>query len=146
MCIRDRFISEFEFAKFNHGSALIAGLRSGDILPYSAPHGTCLPTAHYLDIYEFRLQCLDERHESKRTEHMKSLRFDAADLCDGLRAHPTDTCELWSFTESPRFLYGVFVAHESRIILGCIRSVDNRMITPDLRNELWGESEKDSGG
>ena len=82
--------------------------------------------SHYLDIYEFRLKRLDER--TQHTEHTTSLRFDTANFCDGLRAHPTDTCELWSFTESPHFTYGVFVGHKSRLVLGCIRGVDDRLI------------------
>ena len=70
---------------------------------------------------------------------------DTADLCSGLRGHQTDRCELWSFTEAPYFKYGVFVGHESRIILGCIRGVDDRLITPETRIELWGEITPDSG-
>lgn len=142
----DRFISEFELAPFNHGAELTSGLRSGDILSLSPPHETRLPTTHYLDIYEFRLERLDQLPKPKQTEHMKSTRFDMVDLCEGLRAQPTGTCELWNFIWSQRFLYGVFVGHESRIILGCVRSIDSMSITPNVRNELWGESARDSGG
>ena len=132
----DDFISEFELARFNHGSEVISGLRSGDVRSLSPPHETRLPTTHYLDIYEFRLERLDERLELKHTKDMESLRFDTTDLCDGLRGRPTDTCELWTFIKPQRFLYGVFVGYESRIILGCIRSVDNLPITSDIRNKL----------
>ena len=141
-----RFVSEFESAQFNHHQKLISGLRSGGILLRSPPSESLSPVSHYLDIYEFRLKRLDQCPEPQQTEHMKSLRFDAANFCDGLRAHPTDTCELWSFTESPHFTYGVFVGHESRVILGCIRGVDDRLINSDTRLELWGKHAPGSGG
>ena len=140
-----RFISEFESTPFNHQQKLISGLRSGEVSLHSAPKEKLLSISHFLAVYEFRLQHLEKRFGSKHTSHTKSLRYDTADLCSGLRGHQTDRCELWSFTEAPYFKYGVFVGHESRIILGCIRGVDDRLITPETRIELWGEITPDSG-
>jgi hypothetical protein len=141
-----RFLSEFETAQFNHASKLVSGLKSGAINLHSAPRESRSPVSHYLNIYEFRLKRLDQRSESQQTEHTKSLLFDTANLCNGLQSQPTDTCELWSFTETPYFTYGVFIGHESRMILGCIRAVDNRLVNPEIRTELWGEPASDSGG
>ena len=141
----ETFVREFEFAPFNHGATLIAGLQSGDVLLRSAPKKPMSSVSHYLDIYETRQKRLDERPKAEHTEHTESLQFDVTVLCQGLRFQETGAVELWSFAESPHFLYTVFVGHQSRMVLGCVKGVDDRLVTPETRTELWGKLPEGSG-
>lgn len=134
------FLDEFSNASFPHSDLLIAGLRAGTIELHSASE-TVQPTSHYLTIYNMRLANLLRRYSSQHTEHTSALCGDMDKLCDQLRNNPEEGCELWSFTEAPYLSYLVFIGHQSRHVLGCLCVADNRLLTPEIRKELWGESD-----
>ena len=132
-----RFVEEFDGASFRHSEHLLPGLRTGKILLHAASEDSETTASHYLDIYEFRLKRLAERTE--HTSHTSTLRDDVQELVDGLAKRPGEPCDLWMFTETPHFGYSVWIGRESRRIYGCIRGVDDRLVTPEIRSELWGD-------
>ena len=136
------FLKEFEKATFNHSEELLEGIRNGDALLNNVPRKEMLSTSHYLNIWQFRLDSLQEKMDlltSKPTQHLVAITEDMAQLCDGLRSEPDDSVQLWIFLKDPHFVFAIFVANESRQLLGCVRSVDNRLIDAEVRQELWGE-------
>ena len=141
-----RFVDEFREASFSHSEHLIAGLISGEIELHAASEDSGSPASHYLHIYEFRLKNLNDRFENRHTEHTVSLRNDTRLLIDGLQQHPDEICDLWMFTEQPYYNYSIWIGRESRTIFGCVRAVDNRLVTPEIRSELWGNPTPDSDG
>lgn len=134
-----RFVSSFECTDFRHRDAIVSGLREGDISLSSVSEDSSQTASAYSDIYEFRLQHLKSK---SATDHVESLRSDVEALCEGLKTDPSDSCDLWIFTEPPHFSYSVFVGRRSRRVLGCIKGVDDRLIDDSIRRELWGHANR----
>lgn len=132
-----RFVEEFDGASFRHSEYIVDGLRNGRILLHSLSEDSATPASQHLDVYEFRLKRLQERPE--HTAHTRTLRDDVQELVHGLAEHSDEPCQIWIFTEAPHHLYTVWIGRESRTIFGCIRGVDDRLITPETRSELWGD-------
>lgn len=132
-----RFVTTFADADFRHREPLLSGIRGGAISLESVSEDSSQEASAYSDIYEFRLEHLRRK---QATQHVESMRSDVEALCEGLKADPSDPCDLWNFTEPPYFLYSVFVGRRSRRVLGCVKAVDDRLIDEQIRRELWGEA------
>ncbi len=132
------FVAEFGDANFRHAEHLIAGLRSGTIQFHSASESS-QTSEGFISIYKIRRDRLSNEYDGKHTEHTQALCADLEVLCRGLNESSDPNCDLWTFAEEPYFQYCVFVGRPSRKVLGCFRAVDNRLIKPEIRKQLWGE-------
>lgn len=137
------FLAEFGDANFRHGEHLISGLRSGPIKLYSASESSQTREG-FLSLYKIRRDNLQTKYEGQHTELTRELCADLEVLCRGLNESSDPNCDLWTFEEEPYFHYCVFIGRPSRQVLGCFRAVDNRLITPEIRKQLWGEPTKRS--
>ena len=131
-----RFVGEFGASDFRHREPLVSGIRDGHIKLSTVCEDSNQQASAYSNIYEFRLRRLDSRPD---TEHTRTLRSDVAALCEGLKSDPGDPCDLWIFVEPPYFIYSIFVSRRSRKVCGCVRGVDDRLITDEIKRDLWGE-------
>jgi len=134
-----KFIAEFGDHEFRHSEVLLRGICEGEISVDSASEGSSQQAGAYLDIYEFRLEGLVDRRGT--TEHIESLRADVTVLCEGLREDRNEPCDLWIFEEPPYYMYSVWIGRRSRKILGCVKGIDDRLISDAQRRQIWGEAE-----
>lgn len=116
----DRFVTEFDRCEFRHCDELFAGINSGAITLHSVGDTTTSSTTELLRTFRRRLRRLDRELKSTESDRTRSIRDDTAILCDRLRKHQTDRCELWIFRYNGSGTICVYVGDKSREVLGCV--------------------------
>ena len=138
-----RFVDEFRNTQFSHSEHLFSGLDSKLIQLHRVSEKSELTASHYYDVYKLRLNMLNQRFKERHTVHTEQLAVDTSILIEGLSRFGNQICDVWTFFEKPYFVYTVWIGRGSRTIFGCIRSADDRLVTPDTRKELWGDQSFD---
>lgn len=129
------FIAQYGSQVFNQSDVLLGGLRDGSIQFESASTESSQLNRVYLDIYQFRLERL---RKTSFSDHGRAVAADVEDLCVHLAEHPESPCDLWIFSQRPYFNYSVFVTRDCRLVAGCIRGVDARLLSEAELAQLWG--------
>ena len=125
-----KLLREIRDCSFSHSEDLFQGLRNGSILLHAVPSESPLPVSHYAHIWQTRLELCDRNiRQRSETDHKRRLRKDMQSLVDGFESGNEELCDLWIFTKLPHFVYAIWIGNPSRTVFGCVRSVDNRLIS-----------------
>jgi hypothetical protein len=128
------FLARHGGTLFRHSKELLSDLQSGACRFHSCdeeqPLSRC---SHYLKIYRFRAEWVRQFSSA----HARSLLEDTEQLCNELAIHPASLCVTWTFT-GQHYAYSIFEESHTHRLLGCIKSVDRRMVSPEAWDRLWG--------
>ena len=87
-----------------------------------------------LDTYRIREQILS----SRRSVHATTLREAVRAFCRKLEHYRSSSARIWSFDCPEAVTISVFEEVTADVLLGCLRSYDQRELTPERFAEIWG--------
>ena len=116
-----RFVAEFRDVDFSHRDYIISGIEAGTVSLHSVSENSTQSIAEIARTFERRSRMLSRHLEAEYCDAKQLLLNDTADLCKGLREHLDDQCDFWIFSHSHGGMICVYIAHQSRNIMGCVR-------------------------
>ena len=122
-----------ENSTFTYREEIFKGLESGDYI-LESHNNSEISGQQLLDVYELRAERLSEY----QGHHAEQLRNEVLAFCRELKKAPDDSVKFWNISKDKATSFNVF--SNSQKILGCVLTVDRRMVSEDDWNKLWNKN------